>query len=346
MPARSLALIALTLLLTSTASANDGAFYGTGATVFPVNDAAIALDTEVLNIRQTGPTVGSYVDHWQVEVTYNFRNTTDAPVTVQMGFPEWCVSTPDNYEDLPAKCSEWTIEDFTIKVDGTAVKATVKRTTPGKDTLADMSYHRAHTFPVTFAPNQTRTVHHTYRHRGGITSPWCSDMTYILKTGALWQGAIKKLDITVEVIDRFKQRESSEGWLTGENSLPAATITPTANGEILRWSMTDHEPKHDLSVSFCEPDAVARSEAASEVTNLEESELQAMDAKALRLLRNTLYATYGYAFKDADLKAHFATMPWYRERADYSEKWMRRDQMQRVALIKKIEASKKAAPAK
>lgn len=338
--APALALSLAVALTPASAHANDGAFYGTGATVFPVADDAIALDEETLTIRQTGPTVGYYVDHWQVEVVYVFRNTKDAPVTVQMGFPEWCVSTPENYEDLPAKCSEWTIEDFTVQVDGKPVKATVKRTTPGKDTLADMDYHRAHTFPVSFAAKQSRTVRHTYRHRGGIVSPWCSDMTYILKTGALWQGAIKKLEISVEVIDRFKSREMVDPGTTEEGKLPPPKVEATAGGEILRWSLTDHEPKKDLAVLYCEPDAFARTEAISEVMALEESELRAMDKAALRVRRNTIYAAYGYGFKDADLRAHFAAVPWYRERADYDAKWIRREHMQRVALIKKIEGEK------
>ena len=61
-----------------------------------------------------------------------------------------------------------------------------KKAEPGKGPLADMHYGRVHTFPVRFAPGQIRTVRHTYRHATSLTSPWCSDLTYILKTGALW----------------------------------------------------------------------------------------------------------------------------------------------------------------
>jgi len=334
---------ALTLLAAGAAHANDGAFYGTGATVFPVKDNAIALDTEQLTIRQAGPTADYYVDHWQVEVVYGFRNTTDTPVTVQMGFPEWCVQTPENYEDIPEKCSEWTIRDFTIHIDGKPAKATVKRATPGKDTLAEMDYHRVHTFPVTFAPHQSRTIKHTYHHRGAIISPWCSDMAYILKTGALWQGAIKKLDITVEVIDRFKQRQDLDGWLAGTDERPKPTIAKTANGEILRWSLTDYEPKHDLTLMFCEPDGIARLEAMAEVTGLEEKELRAMTSEALRIARNTFYAAYGYAFQSDDLKAHFGKTGWYRPRADFDPKWIGTFRTKQIALMKRIEAEKKRA---
>lgn len=339
---RSLAASLLALALITPAHANDGAFYGTGATVFPVQDDAIALDTEQLTIRQAGPTADYYVDHWQVEVVYGFRNTTDKAVTVQMGFPEWCVQTPDNYEDLPEKCAEWTIRDFTIQIDGTPAKATVKRATPGKDTLAEMDYHRVHTFPVTFAPNQRRTIRHTYHHRGAISSPWCSEMTYILKTGALWKGAIKQLDITAEVIDRFKQVTDYDGWLEGTDGKPKATVEKTANGTIYRWALRDHEPKHDLGLLLCEPDGVARLEAMAEVTGLDEETMRGMTPEALRIARNTFYAAYGYDFKSDDLKAHFGKTGWYRPRADFDQTWIGPYRTKQIALMKRIEAEKKA----
>jgi len=349
MLARSLATLPLALAVLATsgaAHANDGAFFGAGATVFPVKDDAIALDTEQLTIRQAGPTASYYADHWRVEVVYGFRNTTDTPVTVQMGFPEWCVQTPDNYEDVPESCFEWTIKDFTVLIDGEPAKATVKRVTPGKDTLADMDYHRVHTFPVTFAPNQRRVIRHTYRHQGVIISPTCSQMTYILETGALWQGAIKSLDITVEVIDRFDKVDEYDGWLAGTGGKAKPTVKKTPHGAIYRWALRDHEPADDLSLTFCEPDAVARLEAMTEVDVIEEQALRAMSPEALRIARNTYYAAYGYGFKSDDLKAHFGKTSWYRPRVDFDPKWLDADRMKRIALIKRIEADEKAAATK
>lgn len=337
-----LSALALSLLLAAPAWANDGAFYGQGSTVFPVQDDAIALDTEVLRIEHGGPAVGYYVRHWNVDVTYRFRNTTDKPVTVQMGFPEWCEATPDNHED--EKCSAWTIEDFTVRIDGQkGPRVKVKKAQPGKGPLADMHYGRVHTFEVKFAPNQTRTVQHTYRHASSITSPWCSELGYILQTGALWKGALKSLDIEVLTHARFDGDPGyGREWIDGEKGRPKARVEALPDGgQRLSWSLKDVEPKHDLALTFCEPkQMLARREAADEIVYMEPGELEMWDAAKLRVMRNTIYAAYGYTFKSKDLQDHFAAKPWYQPRADFDPKWLPPSHVKRIALIKALEKKK------
>ncbi len=340
-------LLALALLAPTPALANDGAFFGQGSTVFPVKDDAIALDTEVLEIEQGGPTVGYYVAHWKVTVTYTFRNTTKAPVTVQMGFPEWCEATPDTMDQPEGTpCAGWTISDFRVQIDGEpGPKVTVKTAEPGKGPLADLEYGRVHTFPVAFGPEQTRTVRHTYRHATAITSPWCSDLYYILQTGALWKGSLRSLDITVKTHADFDGDPGyNEHWIKGTEGRPKAAVTANPNGgQTLKWRLESVEPKHDLAVSFCEPKKMmARMEAATDVVYMEPGEVGMWDAAQLRVMRNTIYAAYGYAFKSADLKAHFAKKPWYRPREDFDPAWLPAPHLERVALIKSLEKKAKA----
>lgn len=344
-PARLRALLVATLaLLAGPALANDGAFYGQGSTVFPVQDDAIALDTEVLRIEQGGPAVGYYVDHWRVTVTYTFRNTTDRPVTVQMGFPEWCEATPDNAES--ETCTGWTIRDFVVQIDGKkGPKVKVKKAEPGKGPLADMHYGRVHTFPVAFGPGQTRTVHHTYRHATSITSPWCSELGYILKTGALWKGTMKSLDIEVLTHASFVDDPGyGREWFDGVDGRPKAVVEPQKDGGMrYRWSMKDVDPQHDLALVFCEPKTMlARQEAAEEIVAMEPAELEMWDAAKLRVMRNTIYAAYGYTFKSADLRAHFAGQSWYAPRPDFDPKWLPARHVKRIALIKALEKKKEA----
>jgi len=343
-PALPLSLFAAALAFGGPAAANDGAFYGQGSTVFPVQDDAIALDTEILRIEQGGPAVGYYVDHWRVDVTYRFRNTTDKPVTVQMGFPEWCEATPDNSEE--ETCTGWTIRDFAVKIDGKkGPEVKIKKAEPGKGPLADMHYGRVHTFPVSFAAGQTRTVHHTYRHATAITSPWCSELGYILRTGALWKGAMKSLDISVRTHATFPgDMGYGKAWIDGTEGWPKATVEAHADGgQTLSWSLRDVEPKHDLALVFCEPKAMlARYEAANDVVAMTPDALSKLDAARLRVLRNTLYAAYGYTFKSADLNAHFAQQGWYVPRADFDPAWLPADAVKRIALIKALEKKKKA----
>jgi hypothetical protein len=334
------AALALTGVLAGPAWANDGEFHGSGATVYPVASAAIAMDEEDLEIRQVGPAVGTYVQGWAVKVTYRFRNTADAPVRIRMGFPERCVAGPEDIDADPWVCREPSIRNFTVVVDGKPVKATVKAARKGSDgeagPLPGVVFQRVHTFPVEFGPGQTRTVVHTYDLRPSIIAAYTSVMEYILQTGRLWQGPIRRLDIRMAVWDRF------ESMTVQGEGVPAPTKGQDGEWTVWSWRLTDVEPTFDLELHFERPDALDRAEALSAACGHEDAALAAMDAPALRLLRNTVYAAYGYGFRSDDLKAHFAAQPWYRPRADYAASWLDPWHAKCVQRIKAAEAKKKA----
>src|SRR5688572_27336303 len=42
------------------------------------------------------------------------------------------------------------------------------------------------------------------------------------------------------------------------------------------------------------------------------TDIQDMDEPTLKLMRNEIFARYGYIFKSAELSAHFADQPWYK----------------------------------
>lgn len=337
LPAFALAL-SLAMLVAAPARANDGEFNGTGASVYPVRSVAVALDEEDLTIRQTGPAVGTYVAGWDVRVVYAFRNTTDAAVTVQMGFPEQCHRGPEDIDTPDDVCGEPTIRDFTAAVDGKTVQTTVKAPKGGAtDVLKDVVFQRVHTFSVPFGPKQTRRVVHTYRLQPSLVSPYTSIMQYILQTGGLWVGPIRRLDVTLAVWDRFEDVR-----VVGEGT-PKPAASEEDGWTLRKWHHEDVEPTWDLEVHFSHPVGLERSEAISAACALDAADLAKIGREELRVLRNVVYAAYGYAFSKADLREHFAKQPWYRPHPDYTNLWLDKAD---VACVQRIEGAEKKAAAR
>lgn len=336
------------------AEANDGAFYGKGATVFPVQQTAVTMEEEILDIAQAGP-YGGYISRWEVSVKYRFHNTSDQPVTVQMGFPEACERTPDDdYAEEETgkqpKCRP-TIFDFVAEVDGKRLPVTVKRADPKRTgPLADEHFDRVHTFEVRFAPGQRRAVHHRYRNGVSITSPYTSHLDYILRTGGLWKGPIGSLTVTLTLLDRFEEVQAYPAE-PGPDRFPDPTEKRTEGGKtIWVWRLKDHVPTANLSWSFGVPIThQGRELLHAEKLRYEETPaaLEALDAEALRRLRNLPYAVQGHTFKNAGLASHFAQYPWYLPRPDFDPKWLSADDLKFIKKIKEVEARrpKGAAPA-
>lgn len=330
-------------LLTSPALANDGEFYGAGATVYPVTNGAISMDTETLVIEQRGP-LSTYVDHWLVNVRYEFVNTTDAPVTVQMGFPEHCQRTVDDMEVESPSCKKPAIRDFTARIDEQPVKVTIKTPKKGEaGALPGTVFDRVHTFPVSFKAKERVVVEHSYTHRGRITSPMHSGIDYILRTGGLWKGPIRDFDMRIvlkgkwgEIID-----ENEEG-----KRLPKPTFEGWQGGTYqMRWQLKDFTPTADVAFLLQEPLVVMAREEVLRPAMLAAEEdpasLNARSAEELRLLRNLPYALLGYTFKDAGLRAHFEKQPWYAARADFDDKWLGKDDRAFIERVKAAEKRKK-----
>lgn len=57
-------------------------------------------------------------------------------------------------------------------------------------------------------------------------------------------------------------------------------------------------------------------------------------------LRNSIYARYGYPFKDPRWKAEFERLAWYTRREDYSEAWLSTPAKANAARLKQLAADK------
>ncbi|HEU5291701.1 MAG TPA: YARHG domain-containing protein [Cyclobacteriaceae bacterium] len=60
----------------------------------------------------------------------------------------------------------------------------------------------------------------------------------------------------------------------------------------------------------------------------------------LKIMRNEVFAVYGYIFKTEPLKSHFAAMPWYKGEHDNVDDYLTDLEKENIALIKQVENGK------
>ena len=70
-------------------------------------------------------------------------------------------------------------------------------------------------------------------------------------------------------------------------------------------------------------------------------EIVTLSLEDLRLIRNTIYARNGRAFKDEKLQIYFRAQPWYKISPDYSDDVLSPDQKRNANIIQNIEELKR-----
>ena len=56
--------------------------------------------------------------------------------------------------------------------------------------------------------------------------------------------------------------------------------------------------------------------------------------KAYDIMRNSIFARYGYQFKSEEWKTHFESISWYQPKSDYAEQWLSDTAKQNVNILK------------
>ncbi|TMK23531.1 MAG: YARHG domain-containing protein, partial [Actinobacteria bacterium] len=70
---------------------------------------------------------------------------------------------------------------------------------------------------------------------------------------------------------------------------------------------------------------------------LTRDDLAGLSAAQLRVLRNAVFARYGRVFQSPDLQSYFQSRPWYRPRADFSERVLTANDRANADLLKSFE---------
>lgn len=75
-------------------------------------------------------------------------------------------------------------------------------------------------------------------------------------------------------------------------------------------------------------------------TKLEYVNLEMLSKDQLKIMRNEVFAVYGYIFKTEPLKSHFAAMPWYKPERENVDDYLTDIEKENIALIKQVEDKK------
>ncbi len=340
---RSTALLFCALVLTlvaPAAHANDGVFGGKGIHPMPLSTDAVRMADEIVTLR-LDPTQ----DAWNVHCSFIFENTTDAPVTLKIGFPfptagmEGDTAAPKGENEL--REGQPMVWDFATTVRGKKVKA--KR---GKAAVnparPDMRYDFAYYWEVTFAPRERVRIVNTYRHGVSAVVGGFVEAFYVVKTGTTWKGGkIGHARLRVQVpSDRYVLCVKDAPDVSTV-ARPSGWVESPLHGEPgfeVHWSESNFAPTEDVFVCIRDLDNYAMMHF---YTRLADLDLDTLDGAALRLTRNTIYALHGYAFGDEALRTHFAKQWWYRPDPGFSPKRFSKDEREFVAAIRAKEKGRK-----
>jgi hypothetical protein len=178
--------LSLAAVFSAPVSANDAAYRGAAFDLSPVKQTAISMVTETIRITHDDrgdPWSRKGLDRWVIDANYVFRNRTNEPVRVQMGFPEYpCAENECNHGRMAFLGLRTTVRGEPVEHRLGEDQGSGKRR--GKS--------RVHLFDVEFAPRETIKIRHRYRMRTSISTEARPILRYVTKTGAHWRGPIAR----------------------------------------------------------------------------------------------------------------------------------------------------------
>ncbi len=366
---KKLILVILLFLFVGTAIANDGVFYAAGDRLIPLKETSIRLQKEVLTLTQKG-------DSMHVNVYFEFYNP-DAPRTLTVGF----VTPPAGGGVLEEETTHPHINGFHTLANNVPFKHQIKRMEETGFSSPSHATTYGHDFVYYFdIPFQTglNVVEHQYMYKGGASMLEDFRFDYRLTTGKSWaNGQIDDFELNIimepgtyfSVNHSFFNDQSPTDWkIVGRGKVakqPFATpyselknIRPVKfNAGQLQFKAQNFKPDFDLEITqfalriqlshWSHNEEAALFYFIGELDMIPEDfipeELAGYTEKQLWLLRNYLFAKYGYIFKNPKLSALFKKFNWYTPRANrlpYKKYFSAKDQ-KLLEMIMEEEAKRK-----
>ncbi len=244
----------LFLILVSTVFADSGSVGGSGNTVQIMDNNEVQMVDEVITIdvydgeKQSdyGLAGRGYVE---VEVVYNFLNTTDSAVTVKMGFPEdcgWeCWMDTGDWEPWGDELWEsYKLFDFEALDGGSSLDITFRN-----ELEAETEYTNWYLYDVDFEAGEEKEITNTYWMMPSFykMGDW---FYYILETGASWKGVIEQVDIYVNFHGDYT--------LYGVSDVSPSGYMFDVEANAIEWHLEDLEPTADdeLYVLYASPSEI------------------------------------------------------------------------------------------
>lgn len=340
----TLLILASALGLANGASANDSAMGGAGYDLVPERSTSVRMVSEEIQIDEVGE--GS---RWRVHARYVFRNASDEPVELTMGFPERRCDP-----DADGDCNgDGRFEQMQTFVRGVQVGERIGEV--GARTPWRVELGRVFLFEVRFAARETVEIVHSYRVVGDV-SVMGYGLSYVTRTGANWNGPIGFARFTVRL------RSAPPVYVVPReyDLVMARHLDRTASGfgfELV-YEQRDWVPRRNFSITVyslmtlleaagCPWDHVPPSDEAATARRF--------DAATLRFCRNLPYARHGYPFRDRGLRrrlyrrgirleSYLGGRTRFLEDGAFSESRLTSEDWAYIGLVRRLEALRAEQP--
>lgn len=326
----NLAVLFLQILLlvnisTSLTYADDSVYQGDGYHVYPIKNADVQLVAETITITDNNAFGKSKRQNFGVMVDMTFKNY-GADSTVQMGFPVFIDDVEGEQIEIDTHFRTW--------VNGKEVAIAKKEGIPNP-AKNDLNFSKTvYAYNVSFKKGETKKIKHTYDIGGSFDSMGGWELKYILRTGALWKGAIEdfsmiyktKLFAVKEIIGSLPREQKAELY-----------------GEALHlfWNLKNFEPQNDFRLLGGSLRFPLMKRSISEDMTYIKSFHGSMTSTELRYAKNKVFASYGYSFKNPLVRAQFYYPgSVYKENTSFSEQNMTKEHKAYVAWLSKLEEEK------
>lgn len=283
---------ALVLLLTGLSwgaplRANDSAFRGAPADLFPQVQANEHMESEDILLVATH-------SEWRVVAKYVFKTASKQRVPVQIGFPELRC-----WDDEYAPCfGDRRFRDMKTLVDGKPVPLTEGKLSKRAEWSSYLG--TIWLFNVEFPPEGRVTIEHRYRVETGESSNGDRFMDYVIRTGSLWGGSIGHARFTVR-FPAYAFEVQAQLSPDFKVTPPRMVDGPDPYTELVAEAKA-FRPTKDLQFRF---NARADNAKVSEGIPSFEQVQRDGSAEAVSQRMNLLYASKGFEFRSKELRTKF-----------------------------------------
>lgn len=327
------------LLFSELVWANDTAVGGEGALPLPVSEPDIRMVKEVIIITGKNLNDPAMNGSWHYSCTFNFENTLNKPLTVDMGFPFPVndgmseIAIPAGYNTAVGKAL---VYNFSITVNDNLISAHKGKIAPNEE--KGLYYDEAYLWKTTFPALTTVKIHHDYETGATYDVMGYHWVHYVLKTGALWKNATighTRLEVIPDTPTRLcAEIDKSADYLNPVP--PGMKITGSGKNRAYIWELPDFKPNQDLSLCLFTGTSYVRYQIILPLINSDNinQKLSSLSPEQLRILRNTVYAQYGRSFQSPDLQNYFNKQWWYEPNPHYSDALLINEDRKLLTLIK------------
>lgn len=302
---------------------------GSGDFLHPISITKISITKATINIDYD-----FQQSEWIVNVIYEFENPEDI-TTQKVEF----ISKSDYFDDFTGS-----LKQFEIIANG--VNSEIKNRLQVQQDSSILEYYYAE---INFIKGINHVINN-FRLPGFDTGmPNLKGFFFNVTSGNNWQGTIKEVLVEIKftlpiLLDNYSSFLSFEGKYRNDTfRYDHEKVISIENGK-LYYRSRNSIPKENIFVQFYSRGYVMLQERFGESISLYDityqkianEELKKLSKDVLKILRNSIYAWYGYKFKDPYLDEYFKKKCWYwpTEKDDIQ---LNNTEKQNVESIRKIE---------